>query len=136
MSVEYELTFDSGLGPVTWRKTAEELLTPNGSSDTLLDFMLREATARGDQIALKPCQERDLATVCHDVVGGLVEIANRGGLSATDMLSLGTATGVVAVLGERFRGANDEPNVRFPECAECGAPPGQAHDPACTVRQP
>ena len=28
---------------------------------------------------------------------------------------------------------NDAANVRFPECPECGAPPGQAHDPTCTV---
>ena len=29
--------------------------------------------------------------------------------------------------------ANDAANVRFPECPEYGAPPGQAHDPTCTV---
>jgi hypothetical protein len=27
--------------------------------------------------------------------------------------------------------ANDAANTQFPECAECGARPGQAHDPLC-----
>src|SRR5262245_20931206 len=32
-----------------------------------------------------------------------------------------------------FAERNDSASTRFPECAECGARPGQAHDPACGV---
>lgn len=49
----YRLTFDSGIGIVTWDKTAEELLAPNGSG-SLLDFMLQEADLRGTTITLAP----------------------------------------------------------------------------------
>lgn len=31
---------------------------------------------------------------------------------------------------------NNAANVRFPECSECGARPGQAHDPLCTIDRP
>lgn len=53
MSRYYRLTFDSGLGPVTWHKTAQELLRPNGEG-SLLDFMLAEADIRGTVIRLEP----------------------------------------------------------------------------------
>ena len=56
MSQLYSLTFDSGIGEVTWEKTGEELLAPNGSG-SLLDFMLREAEARGSYIELEPLFE-------------------------------------------------------------------------------
>jgi hypothetical protein len=31
------------------------------------------------------------------------------------------------------RQVNDRANTAFPECPECGASPGQAHDPTCTL---
>ena len=39
------LEFDSGIGMVTWVRTAEELLTPNGS-EPLIAWMLRESEVR------------------------------------------------------------------------------------------
>jgi len=35
-------------------------------------------------------------------------------------------------LDETTRRLNEDENVVFPECPECGAPPGQAHDPTCS----
>ena len=53
----YRLEFDASTGgdgsmPVVWEKTAAELLTPNGS-ESLLDFMLREADKRGGAFKLE-----------------------------------------------------------------------------------
>jgi hypothetical protein len=33
--------------------------------------------------------------------------------------------------GYHFGSEGEKENTRFPECPECGAPPGQAHDPIC-----
>jgi len=41
---------------VVWRKTAEELLRPNGIQGSLLDYMLREAEKRGTTIRLEPVE--------------------------------------------------------------------------------
>lgn len=56
----YKLTFDPGVrtgAKVVWRKTAEELLRPNGIQGSLLDYMLREAEKRGTVIRLEPVDE-------------------------------------------------------------------------------
>ena len=56
---KYRLTFDPGTGNlVTWERTAEELLVPNGPNESLLDFMLRTADERGLPITLETFEER------------------------------------------------------------------------------
>lgn len=46
----FRLEYESSPGVVTvWEKTAAELLVPNGSEHTLLDWMLTEVVARGGQ---------------------------------------------------------------------------------------
>ncbi len=45
----YELEFDSGIGMVTWIRTAEELLQANGS-EPLVAWMLRESETRGNAV--------------------------------------------------------------------------------------
>lgn len=49
----YRLTFESGIGQVRWEKTAEELLTPNGS-EPLIAWMLRESARQGTALRLEP----------------------------------------------------------------------------------
>jgi hypothetical protein len=58
-----------------------------------------------------------------------------------DWATLGRASDViadayrVACRTESTPAQNDAANTRFPECPECGARPGQAHDPTCSVRE-
>jgi hypothetical protein len=56
---KYRLTYDPGTGElVTWIRTAEELLVPNGPNETLLDYLLRTCDERGLPIMLETFEER------------------------------------------------------------------------------
>ena len=56
MVMLYRLTYESSPGNLTvWEKTAEELLVPNGATDSLLDWMLRESDARGNRVFTLEC---------------------------------------------------------------------------------